>query len=132
MHRFPRLCSNESPLLLPENKERLLPYQTDKQKENWIMSPVLIRFETDGLPRVIAGTIDRKRLPGFFTPRGRAGLDVFRRLLQGSPRGNSLGWVRAEFSSLNPCLRSHSDKLPKERKKLELTFAGNVVVNIED
>ena len=105
MHRFPRLCSNESPLLLPENKERLLPYQTDKQKENWIMSPVLIRFETDGLPRVIAGTIDRKRLPGFFTPRGRAGLDVFRRLLQGSPRGNSLGWVRAEFSSLNPCLR---------------------------
>ena len=127
MHRFPRLYSNESPLLLPENKERLLPYQTDKQKENWIMSPVLIRFETDGLPRVIAGTIDRKRLPGFFTPRGRAGLDVFRRLLQGSPRGNSLGWVRAEFSSLNPCLRSHSDELPKEKKKLDSLSRGTLL-----
>lgn len=127
MHRFPRLCSNESPLLLPENKERLLPYQTDKQKENWIMSPVLIRFETDGLPRVIAGTIDRKRLPGFFTPRGRAGLDVFRRLLQGSPRGNSLGWVRAKFHHLIHVCGHTAINCPRKRKNLNSLSRGTLL-----
>ena len=40
------------------------------------MSPVLIRFETDGLPRVIDGTI-ASACRGFFTPRGRAGLVVY-------------------------------------------------------
>ena len=40
------------------------------------MSPVLIRFETDGLPRVIDGTIASASW-GFFTLRGRAGLDVY-------------------------------------------------------
>ena len=40
------------------------------------MSPVLIRFETDGLYRVIAGTI-ASAYRGFFTPRGRVGLDVY-------------------------------------------------------
>ena len=44
-------------------------------KGNCIMSPVLIRIETDGLPRVIDGTIASASW-GFFTLRGRAGLDV--------------------------------------------------------
>ena len=75
MHRFLRLCSNESPLLFPENKERLFPHQTDKQKEIVSCHRFWHDLRLTGYLG-IAGTIAIAYL-GFFTPRGRAGLDVY-------------------------------------------------------
>ena len=53
-----------------------------------------------------------------------------RRLPQGSPWGNSLGWAHSGFGHF--CVCGHTViNCPRGRKKLECGFMGNVVVNIE-